>query len=265
MREFIIILLCMICSINIICASTITGQVNKNETLSSIIDKGTGEPVKHAKIEIPQMGYMSYTDENGQFQLNVSIDKPLIMSIEKEGYRPFSITIDKNFANNPIKIGIEKTKIGDITISSNIYHLGDNVYSSASANCSQFKVKSIGPSYTKTFELEPLKRGESANIIIGSIIGLDTKLAKNSGQNGIEYAYSSPTEVFFNGQKISDIHLNGDNISIPIPASLIRKANQLTIKTGHNLFQRNYTDYDDIEIMNISIQTGDSNYDFAQK
>lgn len=266
MKELIIILFFTVFSFftnSVILANTITGQVNKNETLNIIIDKETGEGLKGAKIEIPQINYKTYTDEYGAFQLNANIDKPLILSVEKEGYRPFSLTIDKNFINNPIKIGIEKNKIGDIVISSDIYHLGDNVFSKESANCNQFKVKSIGPSYTKTFEIKPLQNGQNANVVIGSIIGLDTKMAKSIGQNKIEFAYSSPAEVYFNGQKISEIHLNGDNISIPIPKPLIRTSNQLTIKTGRNLFQRQYIDYDDIEIMNISIQVHDK-YDIAQ-
>ena len=43
---------------------------------------------------------------------------------------------------------------------------------------------------------------------------------------------------------------------IKIPPSLIRKndVNEVTIKTGRNLMQTAYVDYDDIEFMNLFIE-----------
>ena len=57
--------------------------------------------------------------------------------------------------------------------------------------------------------------------------------------------------------KISEIQLNGDGQRIKLPPNLIRKnqVNEITIKTGRNLMQTAYIDYDDIEFMNLSIQT----------
>ena len=76
------------------------------------------------------------------------------------------------------------------------------------------------------------------------------------GQNKIVNAYSSPAEVFFNGVKISDLQVNGDGQKIKLPTNLIKtgKQNQITIKTGRNMLS-DTVDYDDIEIMNISLET----------
>ena len=94
-------------------------------------------------------------------------------------------------------------------------------------------------------------------LIIGSIIGIDTKMAKQMRQNQIRNSYSSPPEVFFNGRKIAEIRLNGDNQKIKLPRALILpdQENEIVIQTGINLFQKAYVDYDDIELMNLSIQT----------
>ena len=150
---------------------------------------------------------------------------------------------------------IVETKAGDMTLENSLCHLGDNMFSSTSANSFEFRAQSAGTFYTKTFQLGKPKTGDRKVLVIGSVIGLDTKEAKNLGQNNVATAYSSPTEIFFNGQKIGELKINGDNQIIDIPPQLIRADNELTIKTGKNLFQRNYVDYDDIEIMNIRIET----------
>ena len=49
--------------------------------------------------------------------------------------------------------------------------------------------------------MAPISPSEEALIVIGTVIGLDTKLAKEMGQNRIASVYSSPAEIFFNGQK----------------------------------------------------------------
>ena len=93
-------------------------------------------------------------------------------------------------------------------------------------------------------------------LVIGSIIGVDTKMARSMGQNKIIQAYASPPEIFFNGNKIAEIQLNGDGQRFKIPRNLIRAdKNEITIKTGRNLMQTAYIDYDDIEISNISLET----------
>ncbi|MFQ8625721.1 MAG: hypothetical protein ACLSA2_04200 [Candidatus Gastranaerophilaceae bacterium] len=94
-------------------------------------------------------------------------------------------------------------------------------------------------------------------LVIGSIIGIDTLMARSLKQNSIVNSFASPPEVYFNGSKIAEIQLNGDGQRIKIPNNLIRNGqlNEVTIKTGRNMKQTAYIDYDDIEIMNLSIQS----------
>jgi organic radical activating enzyme len=107
---------------------------------------------------------------------------------------------------------------------------------------------------TNIFKKPQCTSGQDVVIRIGTIIGLDTKKAKQLGQNRIAKVYSAPSEVFINGHKIAKLELNGDDIEIVIPKSVLREENELVIKCGRNLFQTTYIDYDDIEIANLRIE-----------
>lgn len=235
----------------------VEGGVQKQELSNKIMDYDTNMPLGNARITLPQKHYQTFSDSKGQFSLNESITGPTVLSVEKDGYKPFSITINEKIAARPIVIGVEKSNSNDIIIETTMFHLGDNSFSSASANSGDFQVKSVGPFYTKNFRINSLGPNSSTYLIIGSIIGIDTYMAKTMGQNSIINSYASPPEVFFNGAKISEIQLNGDNQRIKLPNNLIRQneLNQVTIKTGKNLLQTAYIDYDDIEIMNIRVET----------
>ena len=243
-------------------ATTFIGEVTKvgQQESNRIIDTKTKQGVEFAKITIPQKNIQTYSDGNGNFELPpITVNAPLILNVEKEGYRPFSITINNNSSlQNPMKIEIAKSEALDIAIDTEILHLGDNSFSKNSANAGDFKLKSIGPSYSRNFIMTQSAKQETNYLIIGSIVGLDTKLAKSMGQNKIKTsAYSSPTEVYFNGNKIGEIKINGDGQRIKIPNNLIKAdaKNQITIKTGENMGPSDHIDYDDIEIMNLSILT----------
>ncbi len=236
-------------------AQTISGAVDmEGEYLfNEVIDSQTLMGIENAKIYIPSKNYTTHTDEYGRFQLEVNIAKPTVISVEKAGYRPFSVTINANSLANPLKFKIDRAHLADIVLENNYCHLGDNIFSENSANSNQFRVKSTGPYYNRQFQMKPLAKGETAYLKIGSVIGLDTKIARELGQNEIANVYSSPAEVYFNGHKIGELIVNGDDNEIRIPNPLVKQTNELTIKTGRNLFQSLYVDYDDIEIMNISI------------
>ena len=241
-------------------AETISGNVREDNILnkkSIIIDSETEKAVEGAKIYLPNYGFGTTTDNEGKFELNANISDKAILQVEKEGYRPFSITVDKSITERPLKLGIEKIKASDIFVDTGIYHLGDDVYSSNSANCRQFKAKPMGPFYSKVIKMNKTDNTKQAVIIFGSVIGLDTKLAKELGQNAIVSVYSSPVEIIFNGQKIGELNMNGDNQQIIIPNRLIKGNNELTVKTGKNLFQYNYIDYDDMEFANLRIEIRD--------
>lgn len=241
-------------------ATTFTGGVTKVEQNQSnrVVDTQTKQGIDTAKISIPQKNFHTYTDVNGNFELpTFKIDKPTILNVEKEGYRPFSITINNGQSlQKPMKIEIAQSEPFDIALDNEILHLGDGNFSKNSANASDFHVKSIGPYYSKDFIMTDNAKRSTNYLIIGSIVGLDTKIAKSMGQNKIKSgAYSSPAEVYFNGTKIAEIHINGDGQQIKIPNGLIKSnnKNQITIKTGQNMLAYDHLDYDDIEIMNLSI------------
>lgn len=259
MKNFILILFLIILLTVPANSTTYTGGVTKvgQQESNQVIDAETKKGIEFAKITIPQKNYRGYTDANGNFELpRIQISEPTIFNVEKEGYRPFSITINNNYSlSNPMKIEIAKSEPLDIEIDNEILHLGDNSFSKNSANASDFRLKSIGPYYSKDFIMKDDVKHSTNYIVIGSIIGLDTKLAKTMGQNKIRTAYSSPAEVYFNGKLIGELKVNGDGQRIRIPPNLIVGGgnNQITIKTGENLMPSDHIDYDDIEIMNLSI------------
>lgn len=239
--------------------SQISGNVKKqteNLKRSRIIDSKTKEPIGNAKIKLPSKNFMVETDTNGEFDLNAQIKDKAIMSVEKNGYKPFSLTIDEHSTQKPFTIGIEKSKPYDIVLESDLCHIGDDVFSSNSANASEFNIKAVGPFLTKNIVIKKVPKEKQCFLTIGSVIGIDTQMAKQMGQSKVKIAYSSPVELFFNNKQIAELKINGDNQKIPIPNELIKigQNNQITIKTGRNLFQTAYIDYDDIELMNVLIE-----------
>lgn len=253
-KIFIVICLIYFFASTVCCAKVMEGGVEKTGINGNqVIDKNTNQPVSEATVTLPMLQYKTVTDENGVFHLGTKIDGKTVMSVEKEGYRPYSVTIDKNTTSNPIIVGIQKSNANDIQLENNLMHLGDNNYSRGSANSGDFKIQAIGPFYSKWFNIP--NASKNYFLVIGSIIGVDTAIARSMGQNRIRNSYSSPPEIFLNGQKIAEIHLNGDGQRIKLPTNLIKfnQNNELAIKTGKNLTQKAYTDYDDIEIMNLSI------------
>lgn len=243
---------------NISFCEVIVGNVEKNGTKKQnrVIDAKTQQAIPFATIKIPTKQFETKSDNNGYFELNADITGATIMSVEKSGYRPFSMTINENTTSKPIVIGIEKTLFADLNLETDVIHLGDNKYSEKSANSGEFKLRSMGPYYSKTFKISQVSSDENAYFVIGSVIGVDTLVARTMGQSHVTTAYSSPAQIYFNGQKIGEIKFNGDGQQVLLPKQLIRQNsdNEITIKTGKNLFQNAYIDYDDIEIANLHIE-----------
>lgn len=237
---------------------TIQGGVTErcSAMSSRIIDKATGKGVGGAQIALPKQNYRTKTDSDGYFELDTSIDGTSIMSVKKENYRPFTMTIDKKTFSSPLVVGIEKSDAHDLSVDSNMHHLGDGSFSELSANSAEFHSESAGPFFTKSFILRNINFSQPVYLIIGSIIGIDTFMARSMGQNKHPNSYASPPEVYFNGEKIAEIQINGDGQKIRIPSNLIRKnrSNEVTIKTGRNMMQTSHVDYDDIEFMNLLIE-----------
>ena len=239
-------------------AEQLTGGVTEIGRGNRVVDAKTNAPIAGAQVEIPQQGFRTYTDEKGNFTLNkIKIPDDTVLSVQKEGYRPFSITINQNVASKPMVLGIQKSAALDVVIDNEMLHLGDDTFSQDSANAGDFRLKSIGPSYVKRFIMTANTLAYNNYLVIGSIIGIDTLAARSMKQNGMPNSYSSPPEVYFNGRKVAEIQLNGDNQKIKLPRALILpdKVNEIVIRTGVNLFQKGYTDFDDIELMNLTVQT----------
>lgn len=257
MRKIILIILGFMIVSQAVYADALTGGVSTVGLGNKVVDSSTHAPVSGAQVTIPKQNYKTQTDENGNFNLGANIKGDTVMSIEKDGYRPFSLTINDQLAAKPMVVGIQKSNVSDVMIESAMIHLGDDNFSRDSANAGQFQLQSAGPFYTKAFKMAASTLTRTNYLVIGSIIGVDTKMAKSMKQNKVRNSYASPPEVYFNGKKIAEIHLNGDNQKIKLPNTLIKAddTNEVTIKTGRNLMQFAYVDYDDIEIMNLSIQT----------
>ena len=238
-------------------AEVISGKIDRFEQnyQNKVIDSKTKNPLNNAKISIPDLNYETYTDSNGVFKLNIDINDKTILFVEKDGYKVFSLTIDNNVLKNPLKLGIEQTSPFDLQISQGVIHLGDNMFSSNSANSGDFRLFANGHFFSKTFKKPTYGQNQDVVVRIGTIIGLDTKKAKELGQNSITTAYSSPAEIFVNGHKIGSLEVNDDNIEVIVPKSILRETNELVVKTGRNLFQDAYIDYDDIELAKIRIET----------
>ncbi len=259
MRQCFILVLIFFINLLPVGAAVMEGGVSKTGmgNTSRIVDSDTNTPVSGARVSIPKENFSTITDSSGAFNLNIKINDPTIMSVEKEGYRPFSLTIDEKVASKPIVVGIVKSNVQDVIISSEMFHLGDDNFSANSANSSEFKAKSIGPFYSKSFMIAANALSKKNYLVIGSIIGVDTLIARSLRQNAVVNSFSSPPEVYFNGAKIAEIQLNGDGQRIMIPNRLLKpnQMNEVTIRTGRNMKQTAYIDYDDIEFMNLFIQS----------
>lgn len=238
----------------------LSGAVQKDSYVQGkskkVIDSVTGLPIDGAVVSIPSKGIAVMSDGNGNFELDADINKPVIMSVRKQGYKPFSLTIDKNGLENAFTLSISKQKVNEIVIDADLRHLGDNNFSFNSANAGEFKTDASGPSFSKEFFVKSVAANQRTSIVIGSIIGLDTEIARRLKQNNIMYARSSPAEVFVNAQKVGELKINGDNQEIDFSPRLLNpnSYNRVTVKTGQNLNQKSYVDYDDIEIMNLFLE-----------
>ena len=241
-------------------ATIIQGGINTNETVKNyctVIDKATRKPVPNAKVSVSSTGFTVYSDINGHFELKTIIQGQTILSVDKQNYKPFSMTLSRGAHTRPFIVEIESATPFDITIETKVCHLGDNNYSVYSANAGQFKGSAAGPEFNRKFFVSSSTNNKQQYLVIGSVIGIDTALARGMGQNGITTSFASPPAVFLNGTKIAEIQINGDNQKIRLPKNLIKynQNNVITIKAGRNLMQTAYIDYDDIEFANISIES----------
>ncbi len=254
-----IILFLLLGNISCSFSKALTGSVTEEDYLgvNKVVDYLTGNPISNAKVSIPSEGVSVRTDHKGAFNLNTSISSPTIMSVKAQGYKPFSFTVTKDKVLKPMIIGMVQKAHNEIIIDQELRHLGDNSYSVRSANASDFSIESSGYRFFKRFFVGKAPQNRIFVLKIGSIIGLDTRLAKRLRQNRIN-SVSTPTEIFINSRKVGEININGDNQEINISSEYIKQNsyNYITIETGQNeeLKGKIETDYDDIEFMNLILE-----------
>lgn len=236
----------------------ITGKVDKQieSDFNRVIDSETDAPIPGASVRIPAKNFRTVTDKNGAFELKTEINSPVIMSVYKQGYKPFSVTINEYDKGKPVCAAISKSSSKDVVIDTDMIHIGDNSFSQNSANAGDFCLRSCGAFYSKDFKINKFSPSELLFLTVGSIIGIDTSQAQKLGQSRVLTAFSSPPEIYFNNNKIADIKINGDNQKILIPYGLINfeGLNNITVRAGKNLCKTSAVDYDDIEFMNLLLE-----------
>ena len=160
--------------------AAISGQINHDDVnyKNKIIDSRTKKPVSGAKISIPEIGFETYSDNDGAFKLNADVSDKTVMFVERDGYKVFSLTVDNSVFNSPLKLGIEQSSPFDMQITSGVIHLGDNMYSDNSANSSDFRLSANGHYLANIFKRPQATQKQDIVIRIGTLIGLDTKKAK---------------------------------------------------------------------------------------
>ena len=89
-KVFLSIVICLFVAIPTN-ATVMQGGVSQSQTYTrynKVIDKTTKLPIANAKITVPSQNYTTYSNKNGEFQLNTPIYKPTFLSVEKQNYKP---------------------------------------------------------------------------------------------------------------------------------------------------------------------------------
>lgn len=238
-------------------AQALVGEISKEDFLKhtpQVIDYESKMPISGALISIPTENKSVFSDSNGNFNIMPKAKETILM-IKKDGYRPYSLTVSSDELSRNFKFEMQKSNAMEIIVEDNLIRLGDNSFSTDSANAVQFQSKASGPLIEKGFRVNDISANTKVYITFGSIIGVDTQEAKRLKQNSLKTSSSSPVEIFVNKNKIGELKINGDNQKMPIPKQLLKpnSENIITIKTGMNLDQHEYVDYDDIEIANLVV------------
>ena len=164
MKKFILLICIIFLSQSVSNAVIMQGGIYENSRIDNsciVIDKVTKQPIPNARISIPSKNYTVYSDKNGHFLINTGITGQTILSTEKEGYKSFTKTLNKNAHLYKIVIELEKNSTYTVKLENNLCHLGDDNYSVLSANADDFKIQSVGPIYTKNVYI-PMKIGRAS-------------------------------------------------------------------------------------------------------
>lgn len=216
-------------------------------------DNATGQPLRGVTVSIPSLGIGTQTDEQGRFTLPAEPDKPSIASFSKPGYLSTSVTVQPGQAE-PFRIRLQRHQAASqLVLDEQLRHLGDNSYSPHSAGAARFRRSAEGTALVRPFRLINPPPDAFVTLRIGTVLGLDTQAAHATGQSAFHHA-SSPMLIHLNGTLVNRIDVNGDGITLRLPAHLMREYNTLVIETGHHRPDGTYVDYDDVELMHLVLE-----------
>ena len=210
----------------------INSEVQLNSAYSGqVIDRATGEPLANVSVDIPGAGVSVRTDSQGRFTLPENVPSDEILTAKLEDYTPFSQTTSGD--GEPLRVELDRlNESTTFVLQTDVVHLGDDQYSEQSAGAREFRLRAQGREMVRQFRLERVP-SQPAELVIGSLIGLDTQDAVRAGQSGIATADMSPMEIELNGQTIHTISVAADNIRIPLSPTYLRPGqNTVVIRTG---------------------------------
>jgi hypothetical protein len=215
-------------------------------------DAHTRQPIPDAEVTLPDSGYSVKTDRQGHYQIPRNLGQaPIIMSIQKPGYAPFSVSISHH---SPPRFSVYLERHAQmLVLDDRLRHLGDNSYSHISSNAGQFRKPTDGPALRYRFSLDGMTVGTRPTLYIGSIIGLDTPMAHLISRNPMDVS-TSPLVVRLNGTMIAQVQVNGDGQRLDLPRHLLHETgfNILELETGSHLVDEGERlDYDDMELMHL--------------
>ncbi|MGE0200927.1 MAG: carboxypeptidase regulatory-like domain-containing protein [Candidatus Melainabacteria bacterium] len=227
-----------------------------------VVSQQSGQPLSDVLVSLPDLGVSARTDADGGFILPVMPTQPTIISLSRKGYVPHAETLEYH-ALQDVDTSLEfrlKTLEQTVVLDDELRHLGDNTYSKKSAGARRFKLgRDSQPVLQKPFILpgsfrEALGSVDRVVLEVGTIIGLDTREAQRQGQSHFSHS-ASPMIVRLNGRVIGHIALNGDSHQIMVDKRLLLPSgiNMLEIATGYHYPDGQRIDYDDIELMVITL------------
>jgi hypothetical protein len=218
-----------------------------------VLDAKTLQPLPNADVALPDQGYSMKTGPHGEYRIPRAMGKQaLIMSITKEGYAPFSVSISQH-APPLFNIRLQKAQ-QMLVLDDRLRHLGDGSFSPHSSGASAFRKAADGPAIRIPFSTGGLALSNAPYLQVGSIIGVDTRMAHHLSGNNIGVS-ATPLLIKLNGTTIAQVQVNGDNQKIQLPRRALNPNGNdtLEIEAGYQITSDGRLDYDDMELMHIVV------------
>lgn len=225
-----------------------------------VLEAATGQPLAGAVVQVPALGRWVQSGPDGRFALNgMPAGQRLIINIAKPGYRPQSLALEMPVLRGsvqqqaPLRARLQSAA-GVLILDNTLRHLGDNQYSTRSAGAGQFQAEAGGTALRLNFSTQGLAVSRPPVVRIGAVLGLDTAAAQAVGQSRLPVV-SSPARILLNGRLIGQLALNGSDQAFvaPLHALVPQGQNTLEIRTGVQLPASDPPDYDDMELMTITV------------